>query len=123
MATFKGKVRVGLLVMLFACARPVEPIPKSIIAPDDMVPIMVDVHIIEGARNGTLILGDTNQLEDYYSKLYKKYNITASLFKESFSFYSDHPEHFIPIYERVVDSLKINGALIARKSVEIDHDR
>lgn len=123
MATFKGKVRVGLLVMLFACARPVEPIPKSIIAPDDMVPIMVDVHIVEGARNGTLILGDTNQLEDYYSKLYKKYNITESLFKESFSFYSDHPEHFISIYERVVDSLKINGALIARKSVEIDHDR
>ena len=119
----RGIVWIGLLAMEFACSRPVEAIPEHIISPDIMVPVMVDVHIIEGARNGSLILGDTNHLEDYYAKLYKKYGISEAAFKKSFAFYSDHPEQFISIYEKVVDSLKISGAIIARKGVEIDHSR
>lgn len=113
----------GLLVALISCSRPSEPIPSSIISPDEMVPVLVDVHLIEGARNGSLILGDTNDIEDYYLKVYTKHNVSEKLFKESFAFYSKHPDHFIPIYQKVLDSLKVNGALIARKGVEIDHDK
>jgi len=119
---FRKIVFVGLLMLQFACSRPVDPIPSDIISPDKMVPILVDVHLVEGARNGSLILGDTNQIEDYYAKIYQKYRVSEADFKTSFAFYSDHPDHFIPIYERVVDSLKINGALIAKKGVQIDHD-
>lgn len=112
----------GLWLALVGCSRPSEPIPSDIISPDQMIPILVDVHLIEGARNGSLILGDTNDIEDYYLKVYTKHSISEKHFKESFAFYSKHPDHFIPIYQKVLDSLKVNGALIARKGVEIDHE-
>lgn len=86
-----------------------------------MVPILVDIHIAEGARNGSLILGDTNNIADYYAKIYEKHGITEAQFKQSFSFYSKETTLFIPIYEKVLDSLKIQGELLAKKGVELDY--
>jgi hypothetical protein len=68
------------------------------------------------------MLGDTNGIEDYYAKVYEKHGITEDQFKSSFAFYSDNPTVFIPIYEEVLDSLKANGALLAKKGVEIEYE-
>ncbi|MEY2971005.1 MAG: hypothetical protein RLZZ599_1378, partial [Bacteroidota bacterium] len=35
---------------------------------------------------------------------------------------SKHPGAFIPVYEAVLDSLKINGELLARRGVELEYD-
>ena len=114
---------VGLLVILFVgCASPEVKIPENILTQEQMMPIMVDIHVIEGARNGSIMLGDTNGIEDYYAKVYEKHGITEDQFKSSFAFYSDNPTVFIPIYEEVLDSLKANGALLAKKGVNIEHE-
>ena len=97
-------------------------IPPNILSDHSMVPIMVDIHVVEGARNGALILGDTNGIEDYYDKIYRKHHITEQQFKESFDFYSSNPDIFIPIYEKVLDSLKRNGEHLARKGVNLEYD-
>ena len=65
-----------------------------------MVPILVDVISWRGARNGALILGDTNGIEDYYAKVYEKHGITEASFKRSFKFYNGEPELFIPYLKR-----------------------
>ena len=108
--------------MLTACSSKEVPVPEDVIPAEKMVPILVDVHIVEGARNGSLILGDTNDIEDYYAKVYNKHGITEAAFKRSFKFYNGEPELFIPIYEKVLDSLKINGAALARKGTESDYE-
>jgi len=114
---------VGLLVILFVgCASPEVKIPENILTQEQMMPIMVDIHVIEGARNGSIMLGDTNGIEDYYAKVYEKHGITEDQFKSSFAFYSDNPTVFIPIYEEVLDSLKANGALLAKKGVNVEHE-
>ena len=114
---------VGLLVILFVgCASPEVKIPENILTQEQMMPIMVDIHVIEGARNGSIMLGDTNGIEDYYAKVYEKHGITEDQFKSSFAFYSDNPTVFIPIYEEVLDSLKANGAILAKKGVNIEHE-
>jgi hypothetical protein len=100
------------LFILAACGSKEVSVPEDVIPAKQMVPILVDVHIVEGARNGALILGDTNGIEDYYAKVYEKHGITEASFKRS----------FIPIYEKVLDSLKINGAALARKGVESDYE-
>lgn len=87
-----------------------------------MVAVLIDIHIIEGARNGALILGDTNKIEDYYAKIYDKHGIEEDAFKTTFHFLSQHPKQFIPIYEQVLDSLKISGQLLAKEGVELDYD-
>ena len=122
MKVWKLFVGLGLLVGLGSCGRPEVQIPSTVLSSKAMIPIMVDVHVGEGARNGALILGDTNGIEDYYAKIYEKHQITEQQFKESFAFYSSHPDIFIPIYEAVLDSLKINGELLGRRGVEADYD-
>ena len=107
---------------LTGCGKPEVPVPANILSKKAMIPIMVDVHVVEGARNGALILGDTNGIEDYYAKIYEKHQITEKQFKESFAFYSANPSVFIPIYEAVLDSLKVQGELLGRKGVELDYD-
>ena len=112
--------KFGIIVLLIitSCGESEIHVPKEVISAEQMIPILVDVHIVEGARNGTLILGDTNDIEDYYAKIYEKYNITEETFKRSFSFYNSEPDLFIPIYEKVLDSLKENGAVLARKGIQ-----
>ena len=118
-----GNYAVGLLVILFVgCASPEVKIPENILTQEQMMPIMVDIHVIEGARNGSIMLGDTNGIEDYYAKVYEKHGITEDQFKSSFAFYSDNPTVFIPIYEEVLDSLKANVALLAKKGVNVEHE-
>ena len=122
MKVWKLFVGLVLLVGLGSCGRPEVQIPSTVLSSKAMIPIMVDVHVVEGARNGALILGDTNGIEDYYAKIYEKHQITEQQFKEGFAFYSSHPDIFIPIYEAVLDSLKINGELLGRRGVEADYD-
>lgn len=110
-------------LFLTACSSKEVSVPENVISADAMVPVLVDVHIIEGARNGSLILGDTNNIEDYYAKVYEKHGISEEEFKRSFKFYNSEPTLFIPIYEKVLDSLKINGAELARKGVESDYEK
>ena len=118
-----GNYAVGLLVILFVgCASPEVKIPENILTQEQMMPIMVDIHVIEGARNGSIMLGDTNGIEDYYAKVYEKHGITEDQFKSSFAFYSDNPTVFIPIYEEVLDSLKANVALLAKKGLNVEHE-
>ena len=118
-----GNYTVSVLFILFiGCASPEVKIPQNVLTPEQMMPIMVDIHVIEGARNGAIMLGDTNGIEDYYAKVYEKHGITEDQFKSSFAFYSDNPTVFIPIYEEVLDSLKANGALLAKKGVEIEYE-
>ena len=118
-----GNYTVSVLFVLFiGCASPEVKIPQNVLTPEQMMPIMVDIHVIEGARNGAIMLGDTNGIEDYYAKVYEKHGITEDQFKSSFAFYSDNPTVFIPIYEEVLDSLKANGALLAKKGVKIEYE-
>ena len=118
-----GNCAVSVLFVLFiGCAAPEVKTPEHILAQEQMMPILVDIHVIEGARNGSIMLGDTNGIEDYYAKVYEKHGVTEDQFKSSFAFYSDNPTVFIPIYEEVLDSLKANGALLAKKGVESDYE-
>jgi hypothetical protein len=105
-----------------SCGKKEVSIPSGVFSLEEMVPVLVDIHVIEGARNGSLILGDTNTIEDYYSKVYEKHGILEADFKKSFQFYSENPALFVPIFERVLDSLKIQGELLAKRGVELDYD-
>ena len=65
-----GNYTVSVLFILFiGCASPEVKIPQNVLTPEQMMPIMVDIHVIEGARNGAIMLGDTNGIEDYYAKV------------------------------------------------------
>jgi len=122
MNTLKIFLSLFMVFGMVSCNTNEANIPPNILSDHAMIPIMVDIHVVEGARNGALILGDTNGIEDYYDKIYRKHHITEQQFKESFDFYSSNPDIFIPIYEKVLDSLKRNGEHLARKGVNLEYD-
>jgi hypothetical protein len=96
---------VFLLSAHVACVDHEVEIPADVIGHQQMVEMLVDIHVIEGARSGTLILGDTNSIPDYYSRIYLKYGTTEQDFKTSFDWYTHHPEKLKAVYEDVIVAL------------------
>jgi len=70
-----------------------------------MVKILTDVHIIEGARIGTKVLGDSLSAKDHYEVLWNKYQISPEVYDSSFRFYSRNAERMDLMYEEVLTNL------------------
>ena len=62
-----------LLSVLNACAprmeRPTD--VSGMIPPDSMTIILTDIHLIEGAKVGDNIMGDTLRAASYFKKIYE----------------------------------------------------
>lgn len=82
-----------------------EPLPDWIIPPDKMTDVLTDVHIIEGARIGTSVLGDSLPAIKHYEVLWSKYGITEELYDSSYRFYSRNAERMDLMYEEVLERL------------------
>jgi len=118
----KNVVFALFFASMIACVKHDVKLPAGYINEQDMVPILVDIHLIEGARSGKLVLGDTNSLPDYYAKIYEKHNITEAEFKESFAWYTEHPEKLKAVYEEVIVSLSKLEEVNARKKPRYPED-
>jgi len=83
-------------------------IPQNIIPKDTMALMMTDVQIAEAKIVGNLDKDGKSKInpQEYYYEIYQKYQINEKKFKESFTFYTAHPELFDEIYEEVVTQLK-----------------
>jgi len=80
--------------------------PAWLLPEDSMVMILTDVHLAEGARSGTRVLGDSlHRPSDYYKKLYEKYGIEAARYDSVFSWYSAHAPLMNKLYARVLERL------------------
>jgi hypothetical protein len=97
---------VILSLFLTRCGEPVAfVVPKDVIPQDSMVDIMVDIHLVEGGKMGRKFMGDTLLIDDYYHKVFDKYNISKTYFDNSFRFYSSSPKDMDKVYEKVVERL------------------
>ncbi len=102
---------IGLGILLTSC-EPVEAhykkeAPDDLISEETMTQMLIDVHIIEGARSGTRILGDTVPAKDYYDALYAKYEVTKAQYDTNFKYYSHFPTIMTDMYDVVIDSLNL----------------
>lgn len=102
-----GKIAVlSYLLVLASCSRDREVIvPEDILSRDEMVAIMTDMHIVEGARMGRNMMGDSLGVEVYFEKIYAKHKVSKEEFDSSFSFYTKHPGTMDKIYEQVIENL------------------
>jgi hypothetical protein len=95
-------------LLIFGCSNE-KSIPKGIISEDSLVQIIVDMHL----GDAILIDPSTQQRQfvinktEFYNAILKKHSITKAEFKKNVNFYSDNPEKFDKIYERVVEELTV----------------
>jgi len=104
--------------VLFGCVRHEVQLPPDVLSKDEMVPILVDIQLVEGSRSGKLVLGDTNKLPDYYARVYEKHHITAQEFRKSFDWYSKNPAEAKKVFEKVIEELSILESEIKMKNKE-----
>lgn len=94
------------LSVLYSCGS--DKMPEGIIPEDTMVPILVEMHLAS-AYFSVEFTDDSiaySEAIDYTQKqVLDKHGITYKQFEKSIAYYTDYPEKFRAIYERVIQQL------------------
>lgn len=102
-----GRWLPGLALLAACSAEPVETekIPEDILSPQKMEVILTDVHLVEGARAGDQLLGDTLELKDYFTKIYVVHGVSKEELTKSLEYYSARPGQLSAILDGVIQRL------------------
>ena len=80
--------------------------PSWLLPHDSMVLILTDLHLVEGARSGQRIMGDSLRAPDrYYQALWKKYDISKARYDSNFYYYSRQAPQMNELYAKVLKRL------------------
>lgn len=80
--------------------------PLELIPEKKFINILYQMQVLEGARTGTTVLGDSILLRNYYGHLYQRMEVTTEQVRNSFSFYHSNPKQMSQYYQWIIDSLR-----------------
>jgi len=111
-----------LLPMFFSCYHENQAeviVPEHLLSEDEMVLIITDVQLVEGA----LVYRRTRRIEQQdfresaYEQVFSNYGITAKILNENINYYNNDPENMELIYEQVLAKLsRMEGELTEEES-------
>ena len=108
-------------ILLFACSEEKKAdIPSTVISKQKMAEVMIDIHLLEATMNLNNYNIDriTNGNSSILYDVFKKHKITKKEYRESFNYYSQHPEILTEVYQLVLDNLsKMQAEVMNRKEV------
>jgi hypothetical protein len=81
----------------------------EIIPARKMVDVMVDVHLADGIAVNSMSANNFGPRLDsasLYQSVFDKYGVTRTMFDSTLSYYTEHPEDFQKIYNKVTAKLK-----------------
>ena len=80
----------------------------DIIPPKKFLNVLVDVHLADGiaVENMSHAKGLLLDSASLYGSVFKKYGVTRTMFDSTMSYYSEHPDDFQKIYNKVTAKLK-----------------
>lgn len=86
-----------------------DDVPDTIIQSDQMIDILVDIHLAESAAPvlKTDSIKPEHLMQSYYSIIFEHHTITQSKFENSFQYYTEHPLVLNYIYQKVVEKLNL----------------
>ncbi len=93
----------------------------EIIPPKKFVNVLVDVHLADGIAVENMSSGKGALLDSasLYGSVFKKYGVTRTIFDSTMSYYSEHPDDFQKVYNKVTARLKrMEDELNAKKMEE-----
>ncbi len=94
------------ICFFFACGNGNQ-VPSSFIQPDSMQTILIDMHLAQATvTNAVLPLEQHRQrMVDYSEAIYKKHGTDSTTFRKSWEWYSQHPEVYEKVQEKVVEKM------------------
>jgi len=96
-----------VLVIVSACSTESE-VPEDLIPQDQMVSVLVEVHMLESKIKNLSIrpLDSAKVVYDHYENLlFADFNITQDQYERSFNYYIENLDEFEDVYTTVVDTL------------------
>ena len=92
----------GLLLM-FSCKKA----PEGIIKPDAMANLLVQIHLADGAMAGIPQMPDSTYKYGMgrYLQIFKQFNTDSVQFRNSYAYYTRHPDNLVTIYDTVLRRL------------------
>jgi len=103
-----------LLVFLFVvvacfigCDEKNQKQPDYLISEENMVDIMVDMHLVETVQNLKLITPDTTNTnyKEFFESIYKTHGVSKTAFDSSLFYYTSQSEQMNIIYDKVLERL------------------
>lgn len=114
------KTLIFLFVFAFySCNR--QQVPENVIPFDDMVDIIVDIHITDGIVTTSKIRRQliANDSTNFYNAIFDNYSYTRKDFDTSLYYYSKNINQYDLIYDEVLNRLsKIESELKENKKLQ-----
>ncbi|MBL3656194.1 DUF4296 domain-containing protein [Fulvivirga sediminis] len=117
----KTKIFIICYLFLVGCSSS-DDVPEGILHKDEMISIMLDMYLAEGKVNNLRITRDSSLaiFNAYEKALYDKHKVSDSVYRESLTYYYDHPIQLEMVYESVLDSLNLKQERLKQKKEEGD---
>jgi len=105
----------SIFVIFNSCSTKIEN-PEIIIPADSLAIILADVHLADATLSVIMNKRKFTKINEYYSSVLKKHNISRARLDSSISYYSSRGEEFENIYEEVMFILsEKEGIAVAEK--------
>ena len=101
------------VLFLFSC----EEKKVLLIPEEEMIDILVDIHLSDGVLNTESFPYDNVKLrpENYYKNVLNNHHITRAIFDSALSQYTENRELYITMYDKVIEELRTKQSLIQAK--------
>lgn len=102
--------------VVLGCVRKDKP-PDDIMTKEQMVSFLIDLHVMEGKIGQVRFPRDSIKVifPQIEKELFKKHNISDSLYFKSYQYYLDNMFAMEEIYNAVVDSLSLRERISNKK--------
>lgn len=121
-----GKILFVLFIpFLFSCYHVNQPeteVPALLLNEEEMVSILTDVQLIEGALSyrRTLRIEQKDFRKSAYQQLFSTYGISAKILNENIRYYNNEPEKMEQIYEQVLAKLSRTQSELTKNESKTD---
>ena len=101
------------VILLFNCKQE-EIKPDHLVSDDEMISMLIRLHMLEGEVNQLKISRDSSKLVFKYfeNRLFEEKSLSDSLYLETWLYYAEHPKLMEEIYSAVLDSLSLKERLL-----------
>jgi len=100
------------MLLIISCNNSKMKIPDGILKPNELAPLLVDIHLIDGLLHQQKMIRKDKEDSafNYYPAILKKHGISRMMFDSTILFYTQYPEEFSKIYDEVLEDLsKMEG--------------
>jgi hypothetical protein len=104
----RNLIYLTAILTIVSCTQK-DDIPKGVLQPAKMANILAEIYEAEHKATNIGLKYDSSKvvMRHYELKIFEENNTTDSIYKQSFSYYLEHPDKLELVYDIVIDSMSL----------------